>query len=594
MNKMGSFKAATDHLEDLGVKTPAFGIDLGTTNSCVAVVQSGTTPVVLTLKNGKKTMPSCILWKGKEGQFEVGQSAYNNRYKPYAVYSAKRHIGEDHEFELTYGRKTLKMTPVEVSAEVLKGLVEQATGQYKNIKDVVITVPAYFNSKQVKDTMEAGNLAGLNVLGILREPTAGVILYGEEESREGEETILVYDLGGGTFDVSVVRINKSETEHVDEDFASIYGLSEGEEKPSTRFTVLEVDGDSRLGGDDIDLELYKILERRMSSDLDINVDLIPRQEKEKIILGLEDVKKQGLGNYDMKLKFKLRDGSPVDERIEIKPSDFTDAARVIYRKTKEKVNSVIARVGKDTVTSIVLVGGSTKFEPIKSFLAKDFPNVRINDAFNPDESVALGAAINAKQLKFKDANVEVFDVIPMSIGVLADDRVRPLIKRGQRVPFRTSASFSTTVDNQDVVRVAIYEGVSTYVEECTYLGSLVIDGLPKKKAGEEKISVTLSIDSNGMLYCEVKTSKGTKSMELVNVFGRQEQKKTLTPKERRIAKWTAFAETLEGKARADVLMAISAYTADKLSEKVMTELIRKHSDREINVEKHKKDEPIYE
>ena len=253
---MEVFGQATKTLEEMGKKTPAYGIDLGTTNSCIAVIQAGNTPKVIKLKDGNVTMPSCVMWKGGD-KFVVGREAYKNRYKASAIYSVKRLMGTDEKVVLQYGMKTKVMTPVEVSAKILEGLVEQASTDFKDIKDVVITVPAYFNNRQVEDTIKAGEMAGLNVLRILREPTAASLVYDMEAIGRDEINVLVYDLGGGTFDASLLRIKKSGGDL--SELTNLYGdLGVGDSDESSYSmldNVIDTDGDSRLGGDDIDREL---------------------------------------------------------------------------------------------------------------------------------------------------------------------------------------------------------------------------------------------------------------------------------------------------------------------------------------------------
>jgi molecular chaperone DnaK len=584
MNAFG--EVTSDFLGKEGIKTPAFGIDLGTTNSCISVVQAGNVPRVIELNNGAKTLPSVIMWKGKKGEFVVGKEAYVNRYKQSAVYSVKRKMGSGESVTLKYGTKELVMTPAEVSAEILKELVKQASVQYKDVKDVVITVPAYFDNKQITDTKLAAELAGLSLLGILREPTAATLVYDVgSEQEEAEQTILAYDLGGGTFDASLLRISISSG--LGDELADLYGIEveDGDDSVfSKKYSVLDTSGDSKLGGDDIDLELYKILEGKLRSR-GVNTDLIPRQEKEKLILRMEKIKLQGVGHsYGVKMKFPLKSGAGVlEEQVDIQPSDIRAATEVVYLKTKKLVDEVLNRTDKSRIDAIVLVGGSTKSEVIKEFLRKDFPGVQINSALNPDESVAMGAAIKAKETKFGDTNIEVFDVIPQNIGVISDGHVSTVIKKNQRVPHTDRRMYTTKYDNQEVVQIEVYEGLSVLKEECLYLGSIVVDNLPKKEAGKVPVYIVMAIDTDGLLKVSVETPNGIKEVELVNLFGKTAEKKELTAEERRIIKWTSFAQRLESEAKQEVLQAVNQYKDGNITLRDVSIVIAKYSGKAVKI-----------
>jgi molecular chaperone DnaK len=234
------------------------GIDLGTTNTAMAIVRAGDSPSIIRLSSGKVTMPSCIYWKGVPGEYIIGDEAYRNRYKPSACYSVKRLMGTDSKVTLRYARKRVTLTPVEISAEFLKAVIAQGSDEYKGIKKVVVTVPARFNNLQVEDTIKAVELAGLELINITREPNAAAVAYGMEQDTSEVDPVIVYDLGGGTFDTSALRISKEST---DDNLGSLYGDEEpssDNSQASTIFSVITTEGDTMLGGDDIDLELYKL------------------------------------------------------------------------------------------------------------------------------------------------------------------------------------------------------------------------------------------------------------------------------------------------------------------------------------------------
>lgn len=597
--KMTAFGAKaeqmTQELEKRQINIPAFGIDLGTTNSCIALIQSGNAPTTITLRNGKKTMPSCIMWKGKPGEFIVGEEAAKVRHKRNVVYSIKRLMGSDEKVTLQYGTKKLEMTPVEVSAEILKGLVEMASEQYKDIKDVVITVPARFNNRQIEDTKKAGELAGLNVIGILREPTAAVLVYdvSNKANEDVERTVICYDLGGGTFDASKMRLKFSSGDN--SDLADVYGLdleSEGmtDSAFSKLYTVLETTGDPRLGGDDIDLELYKIFEREFRR-AGYDPTLIPREEKERLIHRLEHFKVMGVGNnYGLVVNFKLKgkDGKPgerVKVEIPISSAHIREATEIIYRKTKAFMDKIINPVElRKESGEIVLVGGSTKSQVIRECLERDYPGIPISYALNPDESVALGAAIKAKETKFGDTNVEIYDVIPLAIGVVSDGQVSPMIKENQRVPFTARKKFGTRYDDQDRVQVRVMQGPSRIIEENFDLGELIIDGIPKKPAGEVTVWVVLSVDTNGLLKCAAEIQDvGRKELTLVNLFGGKQETKKLSTEERRIVKWKRLADTLSDEGRAELLQVIEQYKDGQATVRDVAGVVNKYMEETVEV-----------
>lgn len=586
--KPGAGKLASTYLEDKGHKEAAFGIDLGTTNSCISIVQAGRTPVVVELDDGSKIMPSCIMWKGKPGEFIVGKEAYDNRYKSSAAYSVKRLMGSGKLVTLKYGRKTLTMTPAEVSAEVLKALVRKASSLYKDIKNVVITVPAYFNNQQVSDTIESAKLAGLNLLSILREPTAAMVAYGVDRATTGKEVCMVYDLGGGTWDVSIVRLNVKENAS---DLGFLYeDASEngGSSSETILYTVLYTGGDSNLGGDDIDMELYKILEQKMD-DAGIDVAALPKEEKGKLLLRLERYKKSGVAQYTMTFNYKLKkDGKKGKTQVVINPEDFRQAAWVVYRRTKKIMDPVVEEVGKDSIGSIVLVGGSTKSVFIKEFLARDFKGIRINDSLNPDESVAQGAAVQAKEILFKGEDIEVFDVLPIAIGIESSGKMRPIIKKNTRVPSVTTASFQTVVDNQESVKITILQGNTSLLEEALPLKDFIVSNLPAKPAGEVRVHVTLGVDTNGLLFCEIASGNEHLKGEVVNLFkGDSTGASTTELKEdRRVLKWRKLANKFSADVKAEILSAVDKFVAGEFTLEQVSAVITKHSNVEVDSRKY--------
>lgn len=574
-------------LKNQGKNTPCFGIDLGTTNSAISVLRNGKIPDIIKLRSGRNVLPSCVLWTGKGDEFIVGDEAYQNRYKPNAIYSVKRMMGEDTDIVLKYGGKEKTLKPEEVSALILKELVEQASDQYGNIKDVVITVPAYFNNKQLEATRKAGELAGLNVLKTFREPTSAALLYNMEDSNKTEEQVLVYDLGGGTFDVSLVKISKiTDTKEIDE----IYGFKNPlvvDKSGSTTYSVLRTDGDSHLGGDDIDNELYNLLEDKLREQ-GIDPQYIPREVKESLKLRLENKKKLSAFAHRIHLEFKLQDGkgTKINTDVDFSLNDFYEATNKIYRKTKKIMDNALSGINMDLIDSIVLVGGSTKSNILKELLRKDFPFAKIDDALNPDESVALGAAIEAKRIRYGDNNVNVFDVLPLSIGILADGKIKKLIMRNQVVPFTTTQIFSTTRDNQEEISVDIYQGNSNRADECINLGSLILRDIPKGKAGKVIIKVKLEVNAEGILKCAVQVGEKYKDIVLTNLFtGKDTDKISNTSvdkvEERKLKRWRAFANKLEGEARTTLNNLLDEFIAGTVPQADVIDFINAHKSREV-------------
>ena len=544
----------------------AFGIDLGTTNSAISVVASGTEPRIIPLIADKHTMPSCVMYNGADDSFTVGYEAYRNRGKENVIYSVKSFMQDpDTTITLRDGDKSVTLTPTEVSAEILKGLVAEVGDTYGEIKDVVVTVPAMFNDFGKKHTAEACKLAGLNLLGILTEPTSASLCYDIIKEGKTQQDILVYDLGGGTFDVSLIRVNASMESN--NDFAELYDLANDSEDVVNSKSVLVVGngGDPKLGGDDIDRELARIVLAKMQKEQ--NLPELSKLDHEKILLTLESLKKSGVESTS-KAVLNLGDGenSKVLETM-ITPDLFKASLVPIYNKTKRIIEQVI-RETSSTVNTIVLVGGSTKNPFLKQMLREDYPSFTINDLYEPDESVSLGAAIQAKNLKFGDAGVSVTDSLPIGIGVRESGSLLQLIKKNK--PFPTSAykDFTTMVDNQESIDVDIYQGDTRYLEEAVMLGRLHVDSIPASKSGDVMIRVILDINANGILKCKTIISHLhgefetiTKSLQL-DLMGRSDTNsgaKKLSREKKLIIKWRKFAETLDEGPKQQLLDMIAGF-----------------------------------
>ena len=582
MEKSNSFNTGSKN-------RPAYGIDLGTTNSCISVLGNSDVPKTIELSSGKLTMPSCVLWdsnkSGTDEEFIVGDKAYYKRWRSNACYSVKRLMGSGKKVTFKHGNRTLTMTPAEVSALILKGLVKKASDVYKDIEDVVITVPAGFGTKEIEDTKKAAEIAGLNVLNIMREPTAASVCY-KLDKKSGN--ILVYDLGGGTFDVSLVKVTLADNS--ENAVLAAMGIASDAGAGKDTINVIDTRGDLHLGGDDLDREMYKYLEKAMEKE-GIPVKLIPKEEKEKLILRLESHKKiKDFSSVKMDLDFTLTNGEKVNGYVIFTKDYFEKATFKIFQKTKKYIDDLL-QSNNVNIDSIVLVGGSTKNEYLKGLLKKTYSDCEIYDYLNPDESVAQGAAINAKRLKFGSDNFQIFDVTSNSIGVLSDGRISRMIEKSQSIPVTSSRMFSTTKDNQEFVRVEIYEGESVYPENNQYLGDLVIEGLPKAKAGEVGVQVTLQIDNNGLLTCTTTVDKTTKQVSLVNVLGKKVEK--VSTDSIKFKRWESFANSLDDESAKDELLSlIEDAKVDKEKERDVIDFIRQIKQSKNNDEEKKKLEEL--
>lgn len=569
MNNLNTFTKQSD--------SPAFGIDLGTTNSCIAVVDNSGIAKTIKLSNGKMTMPSCVLWDSNKNEFIVGDEAYKERWRSNACYSVKRLMGSDSIVTFKHAGKKVTKTPVEVSSLILNGLVDLASESYKNIKDVVITVPAEFNTKQVEDTKKAADLAGLNVLSIMREPTAATLVYRLDQT---PGNVLVYDLGGGTFDVSIVSIEKATPG--DSALLGLLGIEDDDSSNKDSITVKATRGNTTLGGDDLDKEVYKIFEKRMKSH-NVPVNLISSEDKEKLVLKIEGYKKiEGFSNVEIMLDLQLTNGQTYKGSEFLTEDDFIDGTRVVYLATKKYIDDVLTS-SRSSVSKIVLVGGSTWNKHLREMISYDYPDTDVCCYLNPDESVADGAAINAKRIKFGSDDLEVFDVTSNSIGCLADGRVTSIIDKNQSIPCVQTKSLATSVDDQSQINVEIYEGSSIYPQEDLYLGNLVIKDIPKGKAGTVGVSVILSIDDSGLLTCEAQVGNKRKKVELMNILGRKVEKSDSDNKDSIIFdKWYSYANSLDSPSKEELTDLIDEARVEPNGKERVAKYISKLRKSEVN------------
>lgn len=470
------------------------GIDLGTTNSCMAVIEGGE-PTVITNAEGARTTPSVVGFS-KKGEKLVGQVAKRQMITntDNTVYSIKRHMGEAN-YKVTLNGKDY--TPQEISAMILRKMKEDAEAYLgETISQAVITVPAYFNDAQRQATKDAGAIAGLEVMRIINEPTAAALAYGLDKN-EGEHKILVYDLGGGTFDVSILE------------------LGDGV------FEVLSTSGDTKLGGDDFDQRImdHLVTEFKKNEGIDLSKDNAAMQrlkdaaEKAKIELS-------GVPSTNVNLPFITADanGQPKHIDIDITRAQFEKMTEDLVDKTIVSVKRALedAKLQPNDIEKVLLIGGSTRmpavYETVKKIIGKDpYKNI------NPDEAVALGAAVQAGVLTGEVNDVLLLDVTPLSLGIETLGGVAtPLIERNTTIPVKKSQIFSTAADSQPSVEIHILQGERGIASANKTLGRFILDGIPPAPRGMPQIEVTFDIDANGILNVKAK-DLGTNKEQSISI-----------------------------------------------------------------------------
>ncbi|MBW4576980.1 MAG: molecular chaperone DnaK [Aphanothece sp. CMT-3BRIN-NPC111] len=547
------------------------GIDLGTTNSCVAVMEGGK-PTVIANAEGFRTTPSVVAF-AKNGDRLVGQIAKRQSVMnpENTFYSVKRFIGRRYDevtheaTEVSYkvlrdGNGNVKLdcpaqskqfAPEEISAQVLRKLVDDASKYLgETVTQAVITVPAYFNDSQRQATKDAGKIAGVEVLRIINEPTAASLAYGLD--KKSNETILVFDLGGGTFDVSILEVGE--------------GV----------FEVLATSGDTHLGGDDFDKKIVDYLAEQFKKDegIDLRKD---RQALQRLTEAAEKAKIElsSVTQAEINLPFitATQDG-PKHLDMTLTRGKFEELCSDLIERCRIPVENAIrdAKIDKSAMDEIVLVGGSTRIPAVHE-LVKRVLNKDPNQTVNPDEVVAVGAAIQAGVLSGEVKDILLLDVSPLSLGVETLGGVMTkIIPRNTTIPTKKSEVFSTAVDGQANVEIHVLQGEREMANDNKSLGTFRLDGIPPAPRGVPQIEVTFDIDANGILNVTAK-DKGTGKEQSISITGastlpgnevermvKEAEKNAATDRERR--------EKIDRKNQADSLVYQAEKQISELGDKV--------------------------
>ena len=525
------------------------GIDLGTTNSCVAIMEGGNVTIIPN-SEGARTTPSVVNIKDN-GEVVVGEIAKRQAVTnpTSTVSSIKTHMGSDYKVEI-FGKK---YTPQEISAKILQKLKKDAEAYLgEEVKEAVITVPAYFTDSQRQATKDAGTIAGLDVKRIINEPTAAALAYGLEKKKE--EKVLVFDLGGGTFDVSVLEISDGVIE------------------------VISTAGNNHLGGDNFDDEIIKwlVAEFKKENGIDLSNDKMAYQRLKD---AAEKAKKElsTLMETSISLPFITMDATgPKHLEMKLTRAKFNDLTRHLVEATQGPTKTALqdANLNANQIDEILLVGGSTRIPAVQEWV-ENFFGKKPNKGINPDEVVAAGAAIQGGVLMGDVKDILLLDVTPLSLGIeTAGGVFTKMIEKNTTIPVKKSDVYSTYADNQTAVTIKVFQGERARAIDNHILGEFNLEGIPAAPRGVPKIEVTFDIDANGIVHVSAK-DLGTGKENNITISGSSNLSKADIERMTKEAEANAeedkkFQELVEARNKADQLISMTEKTLkenpDKISE----------------------------